>query len=123
MPEEATIKTLEARLTRLESTLSQLIARPGIGTIADPGPDPRPIADPAPWPWPRPIADPAPWPWYRPGGGFIDPGRFGPVGDPPPIDISRFTRTQLESSLHSIAAERIRLDGLEQMIQKQLEQL
>jgi hypothetical protein len=107
-------------------------------------PRPSPVVDPAPYPygWGRPprwISDPAPFP----GGGFVvdpapppqvfDPGifqstasaslaaRIGRVADPPPPDISRLSVIQLESALHSLAAERARLDSMEQMINKQLE--
>lgn len=92
------------------------------------------IVDPAPWP-PHPVVDPAPWP-----NPIVDPaasidrmrataaaatslGRIGHIGDPPPIDISRLTASQLESSLHTINAERSRLDSMETMIKQQLETL
>jgi hypothetical protein len=113
-------------------------------------PRPRPVVDPAPWPWwgghphwPPYIVDPAPWPpttisdpapWPNP---IVDPAsidrvrataaasfaRIGPSVDPPPIDVSRFTASQLESSLHTINAERSRLDSMETMIKQQLENL
>lgn len=116
-----------------------------------PRPIPRPVVDPPPWPWwgghypwpPSPVVDPAPWPpttitdpapWPNP---IVDPAsidrvrataaasfaRIGHVGDPPPIDISRFTISQLESSLHTINAERARLDSMETLIKQQLETL
>ena len=126
-------------------------APPG-GMVVDPPPwpRPRPVVDPAPWPWwghyhwpPSPVVDPAPWPpspvvdpapWPNP---IVDPAsidrvrataaanfaRVGPIGDPPPIDISRFTASQLESALHTINAERSRLDSMETMIKQQLENL
>ena len=106
-------------------------------------PRPSPVVDPAPWPypggwgrprWPNPIADPVPFPmpvvdpapWPNP---IADPavfgqslaGRIGRVADPPPPDLSRLSVVQLESTLHSIAAERARLDSMEQMVKKQLE--
>jgi len=110
-------------------------------------PWPTPIVDPAPWwgggwghprwPWPTPIVDPAPWPtpivdpapWG--GGGFVASrpmaattfGRIGQIGDPPPIDVSRFSISQLESALHSINAERARLNSMETMIKQQLEKV
>jgi hypothetical protein len=114
-------------------------------------PRPRPVVDPAPWPWwgghphwPPYIVDPAPWPpspvvdpapWPNP---IVDPAvsiermrataaasfaRIGPSVDPAPIDISRFTVSQLESSLHTINAERSRLDSMEVMIKQQLDNL
>ena len=84
--------------------------------IADPGPFPGPVADPAPWP--NPIADPA---VFAQSLAAATLGRMGRVADPPPPDISRLTVVQLESALHSIAAERARLDSMEQMVKKQLE--
>jgi hypothetical protein len=48
-------------------------------------------------------------------------GRVGPIGDPPPIDFSRFSAAQLESTLHSINAEKARLASLEALVTKQLE--
>ena len=107
-------------------------------------PNPSPVVDPAPWwaggwgptrwPVPHPVVDPAPWPNYvvdpAPWGGGHLPtgtaastlfGRIGHVGDPPPIDVSRLSVSQLESALHTIAAERARLDATEQMIKQQLE--
>lgn len=94
-----------------------------------PRPAPSPVVDPAPWwtggwgypRWPTPVVDPAPWPTpvvdpapmpYNPiaaqAASFAALGRIGHVGDPPPIDLSRFNVSQLESALHSIAAERAR---------------
>ena len=84
--------------------------------IADPAPYPRPIVDPAPWP--NPIADPATF------GQSLSAsllGRIGKVADPPPPDIGRLSVVQLESALHSIAAERARLDSMEQLVKKQLD--
>lgn len=85
--------------------------------IVDPGPFPTPVVDPAPWP--NPIADPATF--ARSAATF---GRIGPLGgDPPPPDISRFTAVQLETMLHSINAEKARLESMEAMVKKQLESL
>lgn len=84
--------------------------------IADPAPFPTPVVDPAPWP--NPIADPA---VFGQSLGAAMLGRIGKIGDPPPPDIGRLSVIQLESALHSIAAERARLDSMEQMIKKQLE--
>jgi hypothetical protein len=39
------------------------------------------------------------------------------------MDISRLTISQLESSLHTINAEKARLESLESMIQQQLGRL
>jgi hypothetical protein len=112
----------------------------GGGWGLHPRPFPSPVVDPAPWPWgggwghphwPTPVVDPAPWPtpvvdpapW---GGGFARPSvatfaRIGHVGDPPPIDLSRLSISQLESALHTINAERARLDSMETMVKQQLE--
>jgi len=68
-----------------------------------------------------PIVDPA-GPWLGGGGGGILHGH-GPVGDPAPIDISRFSATQLQSSLHSISAEKTRLAAMESLINQQLSAL
>jgi hypothetical protein len=104
---------------------------------------PFPIVDPAVSPYFRPIVDPGPYgpPYYGGGyrggvlGGFgpgVDPatyansilarvGPVGPIGDPPPPDVSRFSVAQLEGALHSINAEKARLASLETLVSKQLE--
>ena len=79
-----------------------------------------------------PIFDPPPDDLGR-GGGYGGWGGGGGLGwllsrvlphvDPVPIDLSRLTRAQLQVSLESIKAQRVRLDGLENMIQQQLKQL
>src|SRR5262249_37436503 len=79
--------------------------------------------------WPRPVVDPAAF--HRP---VVDPAAFHPApsaaafasighvgGDPPPLDISRFSVAQLQASLHSIAAEKARLDAMETLIKQQLD--
>ena len=94
--------------------------------IVDPAAYARAVVDPAPWGgggggyprWPHPIVDPAAWASRQ----FLP--SFGPTGgDPPPPDISRFNVQQLESSLHSINAEKARLNSMETMIKQQLETL
>jgi hypothetical protein len=81
---------------------------------------PTPVVDPAPWP--HPIVDPAVF-----GGGVLQQrptlGRVGPIGDPPPPDVSRFTISQLESTLHTINAEKARLTSMEAMVNQQIERL
>ena len=150
---DESIKALEERLTRLEAAIAQRsggaggFTPPG-GVIVDPAPWgggggwqfvprpwPTPVVDPAPWwqgpwgppRWPTPVVDPAPW-----GGGFgggvftgagTSLGRIGSVGDPPPIDFSRLSASQLESTLHTINAEKARLDSMEKMVKQQLERL
>src|SRR5262249_21355521 len=103
-------------------------------------PRPWPIVDPAPSPWfgggwgrsfPTPFVDPSPSasPLVFPACFFQQQnaaasaalGRIGRIADPPPQDFSRFTAVQLESALHNIAAEKARLDSMEQMVKKQLE--
>ena len=111
-------------------------------------PRPSPVVDPAPWPyypggwgrpWPSPVVDPGPFPHPvvdpAPWRHIVDPavfaqsaaaqlGRFRPVGgDPPPPDLSRFSIQQLEATVHSIAAEKARLDAMEEMVNKQIETL
>ncbi len=99
-----TLGDLAVRLDRLEALLDRF----GGGIVSDPAPDD----------WGR---------W---------PGRFGPVGnfdrqywyiprppdpvDPSPVDLSRFTKVQLQLALTQIAAERIRLEALEGVINEQL---
>ena len=89
-----TLGDLAVRLDRLEALLDRF----GGGIVSDPAPDD----------WGR---------W---------PGRFGPIGnfdrqywhiprppdpvDPSPVDLSRFTKVQLQLALTQIAAERIRLE-------------
>jgi hypothetical protein len=86
-------------------------------------PRPHPVVDPAPFP--MPVVDPAPWGGWaqvrQPIGTTL--GRIGHIGDPPPIDVSRLTVTQLEASLHTINAEKARLDSMEAMIRQQLDRL
>ena len=101
--------------------------------IVDPGPFPTPVVDPGPFP--MPVVDPGPFPNPvvdpAPGGGVVRQqainaatlGRIGHVGDPAPIDVSRFTLSQLESTLHSINAEKARLSSMETMINQQLQKL
>jgi hypothetical protein len=156
MSEEDTLRRIEARLTRLEATLSQQSAT----NIPHPGA----VVDPLPWPWggggwgvggpwqpgrPHPIVDPAayapqylsqyryhppyivdpvPWPYLDPsayaGATQATAASFrrpGPIMDPPPIDVSRFTVEQLEATLHSISAEKARLNSMENMVRQQLE--
>lgn len=111
-------------------------------TVSDPAPWPHPIADPAPYPWygggyfrrPIPIPGPSPIVDSATFAGAVPSqfttqaasaqsllGRIGHVGDPPPIDVSRFSVVQLEAALHSIAAEKARLASMETMIKQQLE--
>lgn len=88
--------------------------------VVDPGPFPRPVVDPGPFP--NPVVDPASFAGAAQTRAAAF-GRIGHVGDPPPIDVSRFSIQQLEASLHSINAERARLNSMETMIKQQLETL
>jgi hypothetical protein len=93
----------------------------------------RAVVDPAPWGggggwggwggwhpgWPpHPIVDPAAWAGHP---AAVAQARVGHVGDPPPPDVSRFSIAQLEASLHSINAEKARLNSMETLIKQQLE--
>jgi hypothetical protein len=46
-----------------------------------------------------------------PGGGF---------SDPPPDDIARLTRPELEAQLHKLSTEIVRLKSLERLISDRL---
>jgi len=158
MPEDDVLRRIEARLTRLEATLSQQPAgAPNFNAVVDPGPwpgggwgggwggwgggRPHPIVDSAAYApqyrfHPPAIVD---WGPYGPWGPNVDPATYagaapqqaasaffrrpgpGPVMDPPPIDVSRFTVEQLEAALHSINAEKARLNSVETMIRQQLD--
>lgn len=45
---------------------------------------------------------------------------FPTPGDPAPIDLSRLSAAQLQLALHAIAAERIRLEGVENLVRERL---
>jgi hypothetical protein len=88
----------------------------------DPAAFHRPIVDPAAFH--RPIVDPAVFAQApQASAAAATFGRIGQVGDPPPIDVSRFSISQLEASLHSINAEKARLTSMETMINQQLDKL
>jgi hypothetical protein len=89
------ITNLEARVGRLETTMSQHAANLTFSPVVDPA-----------------------GPWGGGGGGHV-PVHL-PVGDPPPIDVSRFSAAQLQSSLHSINAEKTRLTAMEGLINQHL---
>lgn len=86
--------------------------------VVDPGPFPSPVVDPAPWP---PVVDPAVFAQSAATAATL--GRIGKIGDPPPPDLSRLSLQQLEATIHSIAAERARLDAMEEMVKKQIDTL
>jgi hypothetical protein len=100
-------------------------------------PWPSPVVDPAPWP-PQYITDPAPWPPHyisdpapspytnvaaNPAVSAMAFGRVGPIGDPAPPDFGALSISQLESTLHSLNAERARLESLENTIKQQIERV
>jgi len=88
--------------------------------VVDPGPFPHPVVDPAPWH--SHIVDPAVFAQSVATAAAL--GRIRPVGgDPPPPDLSRLSLQQLEATIHSISAERTRLDAMEEMVKKQIETL
>lgn len=137
--DEEILKRIEERLTRLEAGLAQGATAAAVGPGGGPGSFVPPggfVVDPAPWGggggwisggWGRPpgvVVDPAPW---GGGGGWGRPpvitAPSGPIGDPAPFDISRFTLTQLETSLHSIAADKARLDSTEKLIKERIKAL
>jgi len=87
--------------------------------VVDPGPMPHPVVDPAPWP--SPVVDPAVFSQTLAAAAL---GRLRPVGgDPPPPDLSRLSIQQLEATIHTISAEKARLDAMEAMVNKQIETL
>jgi len=86
--------------------------------VVDPGPFPSPVVDPAPWP---PVVDPAVFAQSAATAATL--GRIGKIGDPPPPDFSRLSVQQLEATVHSISAERARLDAMEEMVKKQIDTL
>jgi hypothetical protein len=90
--------------------------------VVDPGPFPTPVVDPAPS-WPNPIVDPAALAQFQQASLAATLGRIGKVADPAPPDIGRLNISQLEATIHSISAERARLDSMEELVKKQLDAL
>lgn len=93
--------------------------------VVDPGPFPTPVVDPAPWP--NPIVDPAVLAQQAilaQQASLASRVRgIGTVADPAPPDIGRLNVSQLEATIHSISAERARLDAMESMVKKQIDAL
>jgi len=54
------------------------------------------------------------------GGIFRPRPRPGPGPDPAVTDITRLNRVQLTAVLHNIAAEKARLDAMENLVNEQL---
>jgi hypothetical protein len=98
--------------------------------------------------WRNPVVDPPPDEFFnvrvldllrRWRGGFSDPapddlagvrlrdlferlpGGVGGVGDPAPEDIGRLSKAELESQLHKLSAEVVRLNSMQRMIKERLE--
>lgn len=120
------IKTLVEMMTGLNKRLDKLEAsfsgRPfDLGPVADPPPDGGNLPWPWPprWPWPIPWPRPRPWPWLTEGNDR--PFRIDvPYADPPPDELVKLSRVQLESRLDDIKAVRLRLDRLEKLYQEQI---
>jgi hypothetical protein len=123
------LRRAQAHLNERISAIEQILEASGIvesvlGRIPWPG-DPAAtdvarveaaiIADPAPGDYPR-----GRFPWVGSWGPFGPLGP-GPIPDPAAVDVTRLNRTQLQSALHAIAAQRVRLDGMESMIKERLE--
>ncbi len=89
--------------------------------VVDPGPFPTPVVDPAPWP--NPIVDPAVFAQFQQASLASRLRGIGTVADPAPPDIGRLNVAQLEATIHSISAERARLDAMESMVKKQIDAL
>ena len=107
MTDHDAVKSLEARVTRLEAALAQsasgAAAAPHVPVYADPPPLPVyggwggyrpfpypihwPIGDPAPVDYTRVYADPGPY-GTTGGGGYRYPVHR-PIGDPAPVDYTR----------------------------------
>jgi hypothetical protein len=85
--------------------------------VVDPAVFPHPVVDPAPWH--THIVDPA----VFAQSAAASLGRIGRIADPPPPDLSRLSVQQLEATIHTISAERARLDAMEEMVKKQIETL
>jgi hypothetical protein len=79
------------------------------------------VVDPAPWP--NPIVDPAVLAQAAQANLASRIRGIGTVADPPPPDISRLSVSQLEATIHSISAERARLDAMESLVKKQIDAL
>ena len=88
--------------------------------IVDPPNWPQPVIDPQPWP--HPVVDRAPINPNQVAMAAAAPfARIGQIGDPAPIDLSRFSLSQLESALHSVNAEKARLNSLETLLKQHID--
>jgi hypothetical protein len=120
------LEFLEAILER-SGIIDQVLGGVG-GPSVDPGPEDLARAGGIAGRWGGWVSDPAPDDLGRPYsfGRLIDllrGGRWPRPGDPSPVDISRFTKVQLEAALHTLAAERTRLDSMESLVKEQIKQV
>jgi hypothetical protein len=102
---------------RLRATLHRPVGRGG------------PVVDPAPSDEarlratlrrPGPVVDPGPEDEARLRAAFR---RGGPVVDPGPEDPTRLTAAELQAELHTISAEKIRLEAREREVQQRLDEI
>jgi hypothetical protein len=132
---------LHDRLTLLESIIEHLIAGGELGgasgPFTDPGPEDfgrarlagvfggrrPPIGDPAVFDLAR-LRDLATQPEFANMKVADLLRRIRPQpGDPVPEDIHRFNIAELEEQIHRLAAQRIRLDSMEKMLNERLAEL
>ncbi|MEW5684664.1 MAG: hypothetical protein AB1942_07085 [Pseudomonadota bacterium] len=99
------LQDVHDRLSKIESLLLQRI--PG-GGVTDPAPGGFDIFGPA-----------RDWRVIFGAGGWRPPLNFDPV----PIDLARLSRAQLEVARESLKTERVRLDSLEQLLDRQIKEL
>jgi hypothetical protein len=97
---DPTMQDLIARIDKLEASLTRV---------------PNIVADPAPDPW-------GGWgPILQNFGNLSALGRgIRPIPDPPPIDFSRFNKAQLSMTKEMLKTERVRLEGMEKLIDEQI---
>ena len=110
-PQDKLLQDIISRLDRLETTLSG-----GVAAKLPPNVDPSPDSG---------IFGPHldPWQFWRfwPIPRFRSPIPIPEPGDPSPMDLTRLSRSQLEFARENIKAQRLRLEGLEQLINRHLE--
>ena len=99
MPDPKQPADLGARLDRIEALLSARIPQ---------------IFDPPPDDWGRQYG---PYAWRNVP---VPISVMGPHTDPVPIDLTRLSRVQLQLTLETIKAQRVRLDAVEKMVNEQL---
>jgi len=137
------LASLHERLSGIEQLLASLFdggfSFPGLPPNVDPGPEDftrLPAFARRPVPGHGPIVDPATVDLARLRELALLPEfaemrvaellrrlRPFPGGDPPSLDISRLTAVVLEQRLHTIAAEKVRLETQEHALRKRLDEL